>query len=90
MAELGEKTNELHENIGAYARDCGVARLFGVGAPTARTVATFGANAEWFPDVELLISRLKSELPAGATVLVKGSRVNRLERVVVALTSRGN
>ena len=90
MAELGEKTNELHEDIGTYARDCGVARLFGVGAPTALTVATFGANAEWFPDVEQLISRLQSELPAGATVLVKGSRVNRLERVVVALTSRGN
>ena len=90
MAELGEKTSELHEDIGSYARDCGVARLFGVGAPTARTVASFGANAEWFPDVELLISRLKAELPAGATVLIKGSRVNRLERVVAALTSRGN
>jgi UDP-N-acetylmuramoyl-tripeptide--D-alanyl-D-alanine ligase len=90
MAELGESTVESHEDIGAYARDSGVSRLFCIGAPTARAAASFGPAAEWFPDVDLLIARVKAELPAGATVLVKGSRINRLERVVSALTSRGN
>jgi UDP-N-acetylmuramyl pentapeptide synthase len=33
-----------------------------------------------------LIRRLQTELSPGVTVLIKGSRVNRLERVVHALT----
>jgi UDP-N-acetylmuramyl pentapeptide synthase len=33
-----------------------------------------------------LIRRLQAELSAGVTVLIKGSRINRLERVVQALT----
>jgi UDP-N-acetylmuramyl pentapeptide synthase len=32
---------------------------------------------------------LQSELSTGVTVLVKGSRINRLERVVQALTGGG-
>jgi UDP-N-acetylmuramyl pentapeptide synthase len=36
-----------------------------------------------------LIRRLQAELSPGVTVLVKGSRINRLERVVEALTGGG-
>jgi UDP-N-acetylmuramoyl-tripeptide--D-alanyl-D-alanine ligase len=89
MAELGDKSAESHADIGAYARSCGVQRLFCVGAPTTRAAASFGAAAEWFPGVEPLIARLTTELPAAATVLIKGSRINRLERVVNALTGGG-
>jgi UDP-N-acetylmuramoyl-tripeptide--D-alanyl-D-alanine ligase len=85
MAELGAQTEDCHADIGAYARDCGVRRLFAVGASTMRAVASFGGDAEWFPDVESLSARLTSELTSGVTVLVKGSRINRLERVVQAL-----
>jgi UDP-N-acetylmuramoyl-tripeptide--D-alanyl-D-alanine ligase len=87
MAELGESSAQSHADIGAYARDSGVQRLFCVGAPTARAAESFGAAAEWFPDVEALIARLTALLPAGVTVLIKGSRINRLERVVKALTN---
>ncbi len=87
MAELGDKSAESHADIGAYARSCGVQRLFCVGAPTTRSAESFGDGAEWFPGVEPLIARLASELAPGVTVLIKGSRVNRLERVVEALTS---
>jgi UDP-N-acetylmuramoyl-tripeptide--D-alanyl-D-alanine ligase len=90
MAELGQQTAESHADIGAYARECGVSRMFCVGAPTARAAASFGPHAEWFPDIDRLIARLTADLPAGVTVLIKGSRINRLERVVGALTSRGN
>src|ERR1019366_7935699 len=51
MAELGAQTEDCHADIGAYARDCGVRRLFAVGASTMRAVASFGGDAEWFPDV---------------------------------------
>ncbi|MFI4891180.1 MAG: UDP-N-acetylmuramoyl-tripeptide--D-alanyl-D-alanine ligase [Steroidobacterales bacterium] len=87
MAELGDKSAESHADIGAYARSCGVQRMFCVGAPTAQAAAGFGESAEWFPGVEPLIARLKSEWPAAVTVLIKGSRINRLERVVTALTN---
>jgi UDP-N-acetylmuramoyl-tripeptide--D-alanyl-D-alanine ligase len=90
MAELGAGAVAAHEDIGAYARECGVARLFCIGAPAARSAAKFGTGAEWFPDMEQLIARLSAELPGGVTVLIKGSRVNRLERLVSALTAGAN
>lgn len=85
MAELGERSADAHADIGADARDAGVERLFCIGALTPRAAASFGAAAEWFPDAESLIARIQLELTIPATVLVKGSRVNRLERVVAAL-----
>jgi UDP-N-acetylmuramoyl-tripeptide--D-alanyl-D-alanine ligase len=85
MAELGDHTRGSHAEIGEFARDCGVERLFATGAASAHAVASFGAGGEWFADAEGLITRLEPLLTAGVTVLVKGSRVNRLERVVRAL-----
>jgi UDP-N-acetylmuramyl pentapeptide synthase len=41
-------------------------------------------------DTDALIRRLHAELAPGVTVLIKGSRVNRLERVVQALTAGGS
>jgi UDP-N-acetylmuramoyl-tripeptide--D-alanyl-D-alanine ligase len=86
MGELGGHAASSHADVGAQARRCGVERLFAVGQSTPRTVASFGAGGEWFADAEDLVRRLEVELAAGVTVLVKGSRVNRLERVVAALT----
>ena len=86
MAELGEHTSDSHAHMGRYARDCGVKRLFALGPQSSRAVETFGSGGEWFADVDALIRRLQAELSPGVTVLIKGSRVNRLERVVQALT----
>jgi UDP-N-acetylmuramoyl-tripeptide--D-alanyl-D-alanine ligase len=86
MAELGEQTADMHAHVGSYARDCGVKRLFAMGTQSSRAVETFGPGGEWFADPNALIRRLQAELSPGVTVLVKGSRVNRLERVVQALT----
>jgi UDP-N-acetylmuramoyl-tripeptide--D-alanyl-D-alanine ligase len=86
MAELGESSHDSHEHMGTYARDCGVTRLFAHGPLSSRAVETFGAGGEWFADTDSLTRRLKSEIAAGVTVLIKGSRINRLERVVRALT----
>jgi UDP-N-acetylmuramyl pentapeptide synthase len=52
-------------------------------------VASFGAGAQWFSDIAVLTQSLTTALAkSGAEVrlLVKGSRFNRLERVVSALT----
>ena len=71
--------------LGRYARECRVARLFALGPESTRAVETFGSGGEWFADADSLTRRLQSEIAPGVTVLVKGSRVNRLERVVQAL-----
>src|ERR1700734_2360340 len=89
MAELGDFAENSHAHMGAYARDCGIKRLFALGPQSSRAVETFGSGAEWFADADSLIRRLQAELGPGVTVLIKGSRVNRLERVVQALTGGG-
>jgi len=86
MAELGESSHDSHAHMGSYARDCGVTRLFAHGPLSSRAVETFGAGGEWFADTDSLTRRLQAEIAAGVTVLIKGSRINRLERVVRALT----
>ncbi|MBS0614676.1 MAG: UDP-N-acetylmuramoyl-tripeptide--D-alanyl-D-alanine ligase, partial [Proteobacteria bacterium] len=89
MAELGEHALQSHVQIGRYARECGVQRLFALGPESSRAAEAFGSGAEWFPDAESLIRRLSAEVASGVTLLIKGSRVNRLERVVQALSGRG-
>ncbi|HEX3396283.1 MAG TPA: UDP-N-acetylmuramoyl-tripeptide--D-alanyl-D-alanine ligase [Steroidobacteraceae bacterium] len=86
MAELGDVSHDSHAHIGAYARECGIKRLFAVGPLSSRAVETFGSGGEWFADADSLTRRLQAELAPGVTVLIKGSRINRLERVVQALS----
>jgi UDP-N-acetylmuramoyl-tripeptide--D-alanyl-D-alanine ligase len=89
MAELGESAQDSHAHMGTYARDCGIKRLFALGPLSSRAVETFGPGGEWFVDADSLIRRLQAELSPGVTVLIKGSRINRLERVVQALIGGG-
>jgi UDP-N-acetylmuramoyl-tripeptide--D-alanyl-D-alanine ligase len=87
MAELGEHTADSHADMGRYARASGVKRLFATGPQSTRAVEAFGSGGEWFVDSDSLIRRVQAELAPDVTVLIKGSRVNRLERVVRALTA---
>ncbi|HEX9435123.1 MAG TPA: UDP-N-acetylmuramoyl-tripeptide--D-alanyl-D-alanine ligase [Burkholderiales bacterium] len=81
MGEVGSRGPEFHREIGAYARSRGVTQLLALGEATAHAVAAFGAGAEHFADVEALLPAIR-----GRTVLVKGSRFMKMERVVNALT----
>ncbi|MBX5460896.1 MAG: UDP-N-acetylmuramoyl-tripeptide--D-alanyl-D-alanine ligase [Steroidobacteraceae bacterium] len=85
MGELGAFTDEAHTEIGVFARSHGIERLFAVGESAKRTVQAFGAGAEWFADTSELARAVDAALSAEVRVLVKGSRSNRLERVVEAL-----
>jgi UDP-N-acetylmuramoyl-tripeptide--D-alanyl-D-alanine ligase len=85
MAELGAATRDAHREAGRAARSAGVSRLFAVGQLTTDAVSEFGSGAEWFVDGDALAARIAPLLRADVTVLVKGSRINRLERVVAAL-----
>ena len=90
MAELGEFAERAHLEIGEFARERGIERLYATGPLAALAVERFGAGARWFPEVASLAEALRAALAeagAGVAVLVKGSRMNRLERVVAALTA---
>jgi len=86
MGEVGAKGPAFHREIGEYARARGVDRLLTAGALAAESAAAFGAGAEPFATVEALVARLAQDAPERATVLVKGSRFMRMERVVGMLT----
>lgn len=90
MGELGEHARESHVEIGAYAREHGVQRLFATGPLSTLAAETFGVGASWYPDTDALARALEAELHPGITVLVKGSRSNRLERVVAHLTGESS
>ncbi|HEU4441515.1 MAG TPA: UDP-N-acetylmuramoyl-tripeptide--D-alanyl-D-alanine ligase [Burkholderiales bacterium] len=81
MGEVGERSSEFHREVGEYARAQGVTQLLAMGEASREAVAAFGQGARHFDSVQDLISNLK-----GNTILVKGSRFMKMERVVAALT----
>lgn len=87
MGELGLSAERLHAETGAKLRALGIERLYGLGPMSHHAVEAFGADARWFPDVEALVRALRAELTPDITLLVKGSRSMRMERVVEALRS---
>jgi UDP-N-acetylmuramoyl-tripeptide--D-alanyl-D-alanine ligase len=85
MGEVGSRGAEFHREVGAYAKERGIDTLLALGEATRETCAAFGAGAEHFGDVLPLLERARALAQPGATVLVKGSRFMRMERVVAAL-----
>jgi UDP-N-acetylmuramoyl-tripeptide--D-alanyl-D-alanine ligase len=90
MGELGDFADASHQEIGRFAREHRVDRLFATGKLSALAAEAFGTGAEWFADTEALARAVNAELTREVCVLVKGSRSNRLERVVEALTGHSN
>lgn len=87
MAELGAFAADSHREAGELARRMGVERLYALGALPALSAERFGAGAECFSDVQELVRALEPALSAEVTLLVKGSRVARLERAIEALAA---
>jgi len=85
MKELGEDAAELHCEVGEAARASGVNRLFAYGDLAASAAEGFGENASWYASVDALVDELCAGMNSDVTVLVKGSRSMRMERVVDAL-----
>jgi len=89
MAELGAQSEAAHEEIGRRAAELGVGQLFAVGtmAPlTARAARHAGLNRVLeFPDAESAAAAVKSFLKPGDVLLLKASRVARLERIAETL-----
>ena len=84
MGEVGDQGPAFHTEVGAYAKQRGIDTLWCAGALSTHAAAAYGPRARHFDGTESLLGAL-SELPAHASVLVKGSRFMRMERVVAAL-----
>jgi UDP-N-acetylmuramoyl-tripeptide--D-alanyl-D-alanine ligase len=82
MGELGEDAAALHAEIGRAAREAGTDRLLALGELTKETVGAYGPGAMHFDTLEDLLAELEHALGPDTTVLVKGSRFMKMERVV--------
>lgn len=83
MGEVGSDASERHAEIGAYAKENGIDALYAFGEHMRMAAIAFGGRH--FDTFEALVAALRNEVPVDATVLVKGSRFMRMERVVKAL-----
>ncbi len=86
MLELGSEEDSAHQDLVREAVGT-ASRVAFFGPRTAKAMTIEGATFRSFLDIEPLNAWLKTELQPGYTVLVKGSRGMKLERVVAALTA---
>ncbi len=86
MGELGADGPALHAEVGACARDAGVDALHALGELSRHSVAAFGVGALHHEAPAALVAALREACRPDTTILVKGSRFMRMERVVGALT----
>lgn len=85
MGELGADSAALHSAVGRAAKNAGLDRLLATGESSRLAVEAFGDGGSWFATIEELIAALGTEVAPDGTVLIKGSRAARMERVVAAL-----
>jgi len=86
MGEVGAHGAAFHAEIGRHARAAGIDRLYLLGESCTHAAAAFGEGARHYGDIDALLAELEPCLAQGVTVLIKGSRFMRMERVVQALT----
>ena len=89
MLELGDRSNELHEEVGRFAASIGLDMLVTVGS-SARLISaaakTLGLENAFHADRDEAAELLKNELRAGDTLLVKASRGMALEKMIAKIT----
>jgi len=87
MGELGDAGPMIHRRVGELAKRVGVSRLFVIGNLAQHAAAGYGASARHYQDADSLVEDLIDCLHSDATVLVKGSRLMKMETVVSGITN---
>ena len=93
MYELGELSGKAHANVGEFAAQAGVDAVFFFGeemvtGKTALDKAGFKGFSFATSNFDSLSKALKTYLAPGDLVLIKGSRLLELERLVTVLSSK--
>ena len=90
VKELGPSGPELHADIGRYAAQAGIRRLFAVGDLSRHTVEGFGTGAQHFANQSELLAALAPALGAQINLLIKGSHSSAMDRITRALMGEEN
>jgi UDP-N-acetylmuramoyl-tripeptide--D-alanyl-D-alanine ligase len=83
MGEVGDQGPAFHREVGDYARERGIEQFFTLGDQAA------GMKGRHFADVDALNAAVLQALEQAESVLVKGSRFMKMERVVEAIAAHG-
>ena len=84
MGEVGDQGPEFHAEIGEYAADRGIEALLCIGDQMRYGAAVF-PGARHFGGIDSLCNSVVADLPNYRSVLVKGSRFMKMERVIQAI-----
>jgi UDP-N-acetylmuramoyl-tripeptide--D-alanyl-D-alanine ligase len=87
MGEVGKQGLEFHAEVGHYAAVCGIEMLYTLGDLCAHSAQAFGA-ARHFEDIDSLLAQIHAQVGEFRSVVVKGSRSMKMERVVQALLAK--
>jgi len=85
MGELGKESRLFHIEMGRQIKSMGAMRLLAIGPDAESATNAFGKGAVFFKTQEEMIIALKNELTGSETILVKGSRMQKMENIVNAL-----
>jgi len=93
MGEVGDRSPEFHAEVGAWARRRGIESVYTLGAATMHTATAFqesggGRDGRHFDEFDALGAAVLARLPQVGSVLVKGSRFMKMERVVKAIEAQ--
>ena len=90
MGEVGDEGERFHAEIGAYARERRINHFFTFGEMARFASEAYGKGARHFMDLEEMNGVLKELTEPEMTILVKGSRFMKMERVVEKLMNEMN
>ncbi len=90
MGEVGNDGERFHVEVGEYARERQIGHLFTFGEMARFASTAFGNNGRHFDDMAEMNAVLEQLLEPDMTVLVKGSRFMKMERVVNQLMDKKN
>ena len=85
MGEVGAQGEAFHRETGSYAAQAGIDEVLAIGNLAVHAKAEFGTGGSWYPRIEDLLRDVVKKDLAGTSILVKGSRFMRMERVVSVL-----
>ena len=87
MGEVGQQGPEFHQEVGTFAKTSGIEALFTLGDLCVHSSQAF-EGAHHFSDMDNLQHAVLAQISTYNSVLVKGSRFMKMERVVDALRNR--